>query len=211
MPRPTRVPDAFATDAGTRVAPTAGRLARGYEPGLPVPPLTHNDQWGLNTDWIRYLALDIPYNAHLYLFLTTADQITTTGSPAPTSAVNPLSDRVDISFGGNGTLTYRFTRVVLAGETAKIRLRWGAKTGSEDIRVDWSLFRPTSAASPFVSAGSGAIGAITISAGSGEGSIDIPDSLSPGIYAVDILFTVSGSTGTNGLDGIQCAITYGTP
>lgn len=56
MPRPTRVPDAFATDAGTRVAPTAGRLARGYEAGVPVPPLTHNDQWGLNTDWIRYLA-----------------------------------------------------------------------------------------------------------------------------------------------------------
>lgn len=54
--RPTTVPSAFATNGGTRVAPTPARNATGFQSAEAVPPLTNNELMGLNRDWVIYLS-----------------------------------------------------------------------------------------------------------------------------------------------------------
>lgn len=134
MPRPTRVPDAFATDAGTRVAPTAGRLARGYEAGLPVPPLTHNDQWGLNTDWIRYMirggeVIPIPPTV-------ASVQDATSGT-----IVNDFIS-LDITAGGAGAISMVWPTVWCAGTATSITVRPSGIT-NDIVNVNFRLYDST--------------------------------------------------------------------
>jgi hypothetical protein len=211
LPKPT-VPTRFAdTSAVNRVAIDPGLRDVGFPPGTIVPSGENNQREFEVGEWLTWLAQFLfVWNSHQYLFLSSADRVTFTGSPTPTSAPSLIPDGVDVSFPNNGTIEYSMTRVVVAGNDARLRFAWGTKTGAENIAVTWSLIRPTSATNPFGSVfGDG--GAFSITASSGTQAESIDAALTPGVYLLTVTLGITGSTGTNSLNSLRLALTYGTP
>jgi hypothetical protein len=211
LPKPT-LPTRWAdVSAVNRVAVDPGLRDVGFPPGTIVPSGENNERQYEVGEWLTWLAQFLfVWNSHQYLFLSSADLVLFTGSPTPTSAPNSIPDGVDVSFPDDGTIRYAMTRVVVAGNDARLRFAWGTKTGPQNIGVFWTLLRPTSATNPF-GAVTGDSGTFAIAASSGTQAESIDAALTPGVYLLQVTLGITGSTGTNSLNSLRLALTYGAP